>query len=66
MSNNNNDDNTDNIILYECIECYALVEYQGQPHHCPGTDVEDDEGFEDHLDILFEEINSKEKQYTIK
>lgn len=59
MDNYKNNDNTEIVILYECIECYALAEYQVQPHHCPGTDIEKDEGFEDGLDVLFEEINKK-------
>ena len=45
------------IHLEECEECYALIEYRGQPHNCPLNQDDEDEKFVDHLELLLEEIH---------
>jgi len=42
----------------ECYGCHALINYIGEPHNCPVDewDQEDDEGFVDQLDLIYEKL----------
>ena len=46
--------------VYECPQCYAIIPYIGCPHHCPGDD-NDEEGFYEEqgfLEGFLEEIKN--------